>query len=270
MMENSKKKNIKIYAIFFGAMAICLIAGLCCGYIIAKIKKAGNFEDGIAALKGYLIQILPVGYAGVVGILLLVLLGFFLSCKRMYKKLEQKAGGENAESDWEDELLDALEQKLNYPAILANSLIILSVFSLGWLVYLREILEYGQHGAEKAILIINIVLMLLSDIAGMLVMHGCVKIEKKLNPEKEGNIFDLRFNAVWHGSCDEAQKMMVYQAAYQAFKNTNTICEILCMISFIGIFLFDTGIYPLICICVIWFVNLISYMIKAAKLEKTN
>ena len=54
------------------------------------------------------------------------------------------------ESEWEDELLDTLEQKLNRPAILANSLIILSVFSLGWLVYLREILEYGQHGAEKS------------------------------------------------------------------------------------------------------------------------
>ncbi len=42
----------------------------------------------------------------------------------------------------------------------------------------------GSMGQKKAILIINIVLMLLSDIAGMLVMHGCVKIDKKLNPEK--------------------------------------------------------------------------------------
>ncbi len=35
------------------------------------------------------------------------------------------------ESEWEDELLDTLEQKLNRPAILANSLIILSVFFTG-------------------------------------------------------------------------------------------------------------------------------------------
>ena len=103
-MENSKKKNIKIYAIFFGAMAICLIAGLFCGYITAKIKKAESFEDGIAALKGYLIQVLPVGYAGVVGILLLLLLGFFLSCKRMYKNWNEK----QAERMWN------LSGRMNY------------------------------------------------------------------------------------------------------------------------------------------------------------
>jgi hypothetical protein len=93
-------------------------------------------------------------------------------------------------------------------------------------------------------------------------------IEKKLNPEKQGNILDLEFQKVWLDSCDEAQKLMVYKAGYTAYQSTNIACLILTLAAFICSVIFQTDMLALIFVCIIWFVTNMSYMIRAARLEK--
>lgn len=69
-------------------------------------------------------------------------------------------------------------------------------------------------------------------------------------------------------SCDEAQRMTLYQAGYRAFLNTNITCVVLFVISFVCAVLFQTGLLAFVMIGVIWFVNNMTYMIQGAKLEK--
>lgn len=69
-------------------------------------------------------------------------------------------------------------------------------------------------------------------------------------------------------SCDEAERLIVYRAGYQAFLSTNVVCLILCIVIFIFTFLFKTDIMGFVYVCMILLVNNVSYMMRAAKLER--
>ncbi len=67
-------------------------------------------------------------------------------------------------------------------------------------------------------------------------------------------------------SCDEAERLIVYRAGYQAFLSTNVVCLILCIVTFIFTFLFKTDIMGFVYVCMILLVNNVSYMMRVAKL----
>lgn len=69
-------------------------------------------------------------------------------------------------------------------------------------------------------------------------------------------------------SCDEAERLIMYRAGYQAFLSTNVVCLILCIVIFIFTFLFKTDIMGFVYVCMILLVNNVSYMTRAAKLER--
>lgn len=259
-MENKKEDDKKIYIIFIAVMVVLYGAGYLAGRLIAKGEKNGNLEVLLTSMKNTLTVTVPLLFILLAVVSLIVVLMLYLSCKKMYKKLQD---------DPNDDLWDLLEDKLNVPMILVNAMQIVDVFFFGFIIWLAEFASYGKNGDfETVVVVADFILFVLVLVAGMLVPKGIVDIEKKLNPEKQGNVFDFRFEKVWFSSCDEAQKLIAYKAAYHAFKNTNVACVILWILSFLGMFIFKTGIHPLLYVCVIWLVNTLSYMLRAAKLEK--
>lgn len=259
-MKNKKVNDKKIYMIFIIVMVALFGAGYLIGSFVAKLEKSYSLEEIMATIKETLAVIIPPLFVVLAVAFLIAVFTSYNSCKRMYRKLQD---------DPDDELWDVLENKMNVPMILANVMQIANVFFIGCILSIVEFAPYGKEdGLQKAILIMDVILFVLLLVTELLISKGVVDMEKKLNPEKQGNVFDFKFNEVWFSSCDEAQKMITYQAAYQAFKGTNTTCVILCFLSLIGVVLFQTGIYPMLCICAIWLVNNLSYMLRAAKLEK--
>lgn len=111
-------------------------------------------------------------------------------------------------------------------------------------------------------------MFVIATILEIVIQKLILDIEKKLNPEKQGNVLDFNFQKVWMNSCDEAEKLIVYKAGYKAFLNTNITCIILCMVAFVVTLLFKPDVLALVFVCIIWFANNLSYMLKAAKLEK--
>ncbi len=98
-----------------------------------------------------------------------------------------------------------------------------------------EFVSYGKNGGYEAVIVIaDCIFFVVLLAVELLVPKGIVDIEKKLNPEKQGNVFDFKFNEVWLSCCDEAQKLMTYQAAYKAFMDTNITCIVLYILTFIG------------------------------------
>lgn len=260
-MKSNKKNDRKIYITFFVVMAVLYGIGYLVGKSIAKGEKSGSLQAVIGALKSWLTTAVPPLYL-VLAIVFLVAVGvLYTACKKMYQR--QQEHPEN------DDLLDSLEDRLNWPLILANAMQTINIFFFGCVGWLVEFHSYGKNGGyETVIVIADSVLFFVILAVGMLVSKGVVDIEKKLNPEKQGNVFDFKFNEVWLSSCDEAQLLMVYKAAYKAFMDTNYVGIALCIITFIGMFIFKTGIYPMFCVCVIMLVNNLSYMLRAAKLER--
>ncbi|MDY3908276.1 MAG: DUF3169 family protein [Eubacterium sp.] len=257
---NKKKSNKKIYIIFIAVMVALYGIGYLTGKLLAKGENSGNLEHLITSLKQFLVNVTPPLYALLAIISLFLVWFFYFTCKKMHRELQKNP---------DDAFWDLLEYKMNVPIILANAMQILNVFFFGCILCITEFASYGKDGGfETAVVIIDCILFLLILVVTILVSGGIVKIEKELNPEKQGNVFDFRFNEVWFESCDEAQKMIVYKASYHAFKCTNITCMVLWIASFVGMFALKTGIYPLLCVCLIWLVNTLSYMLRAAKLER--
>lgn len=125
-----------------------------------------------------------------------------------------------------------------------------------------------MSGYQSAMWVIAVAMFVITMAIEILIPKLTVDIEKKLNPEKRGNALDFQFRKVWMSSCDEAERLIVYRAGYQAFLSTNVVCLILCIVTFIFTFLFKTDIMGFVYVCIILLVNNVSYMMRAAKLER--
>ncbi|MGN0496422.1 MAG: DUF3169 family protein [Lachnospiraceae bacterium] len=259
--KSNKKSNAKIYITFIIVLVILYSVGYAAGTLVAKAEKNGSMDTMLATLKDSLTFIIPPLFPSLAVIFMITVLVLFLSCRKMYKKLQDHPE--------DDDLWDTLEEKLNCPLILANVMQITDVFFFACIIWLAEATSYGNNGGyETAILVADVISFIVVLIVGLFITKGTVDLEKKLNPEKQGNVFDFHFNEVWLASCDEGQKLITYQAAYKAFQNTNAACAILWILAFMGMFIFKTGIFPVLYICIIWLVNNVSYMLRAAKLER--
>lgn len=95
-----------------------------------------------------------------------------------------------------------------------------------------------------------------------------VNLEKLINPEKEGSIYDTNFQKKWLNSCDELEQLCIYKSGYASFKCTNATCLILWLITIFTSQVFHTGLYPVLLIGIIWFVSTLSFQLEAHKLDK--
>jgi hypothetical protein len=253
--KKSSKSNRKILLIFIAILAASMVGGFIFGRLMVRAEETVTLVNFARDTREFFVRAIPVLFviASVLGMILS--LTSFLRCNAMYKKLQNDR--EN------DDLWDALEEKLNQPIILTNSfyMVILCLFFCC-------LITENRAAYSSAVFIAIFLLFVASCVMGILIPKMTIDIEKKLNPEKQGNVLDLEFQKVWMDSCDEAQKMIAYKAGYKAFQSTNAACLVLILAAFICSVAFQTDLVALIFVCIIWFVNNLSYMIRAAKLEK--
>jgi len=101
-------------------------------------------------------------------------------------------------------------------------------------------------------------------IAAMYLQNMLVNQTKLLNPEKQGNTLDPKFQQEWFDSCDEAEKAQIGAASYKSYQATSkAIITALVVLIFISFWL-PVGPVPVIAVCGIWFVQYYTY-IKAVK-----
>jgi uncharacterized membrane protein len=253
--KKGSKSNQKILLIFIAILAASMVGGFVFGRLMANAEDTVTLVNLARDIKEFFVRAIPVVFVITFVLGMILSLTSFLRCHMMYKNLQNDR--EN------DDLWDALEEELNQPIILTNSffMVILCLF------FCCLITE--KQAAYSSVVFITIFLLFVTFcVMGILIPKMTIDIEKKLNPEKQGNILDLEFQKVWMDSCDEAQKMIAYKAGYKAFQSTNAACLILILTAFICSVAFQTDLVALIFVCVIWFVNNLSYMIRAAKLEK--
>lgn len=100
------------------------------------------------------------------------------------------------------------------------------------------------------------------------IQQKVVDLSKEMNPEKKGSVYDIRFQSKWMDSCDEAEKMQVYQAAYSAFKVTNIAFMIVWLFAFLAIEFAGTGVFACVMISILWGIHVSVYCFKTIQLSK--
>ncbi len=260
-MNNKKKERSdkRILLTFILMVAACGVIGYFFGMITAKTEETDTFAQAVEVMKDAVIQSFPVLFMIVAVLSIIIPAIAYIRCHKMYQKLQ-------ADRD-NDELWDHLEDALNGPLITSSLFSIANMCLFLCFVY-GAVTDKLDERYGKTVLLIGLVVFVISTVMGIVIPHLVIKIEKELNPEKKGNVLDSKFREVWMDSCDEAQQLIVYKSAYKAFSNTNIVCIWLVAITFVCSMLFKTDILSMIVVCLVWFINTLSYMLHAAKLER--
>lgn len=95
-----------------------------------------------------------------------------------------------------------------------------------------------------------------------------VDATKRMNPEKQGSVYDTKFQKKWFESCDEAERIMIGQCAFKAYQAMSMTCLVLwAVFGLAGIF-FTGGFVPAMAVCIIWGVGQSVYSYWAIQLSK--
>lgn len=106
--------------------------------------------------------------------------------------------------------------------------------------------------------------------SGVIFSQKLVDLTKKLYPEKQGSVYDVKFNKVWLASCDEAERAVIAQAALSGYHAATSACLALWLLFVLTHMFFDTGLLPIFAVSAVWFISFLSYTRRAARLEKSG
>ena len=171
--------------------------------------------------------------------------------------------------DGEDELIyDEIDNKLSMilwittTAYIFSFFLIAASYSVGLAIFDNNKMFFN--------FIMSIVSFSIIMIEGIIIQQKCIDNIKKMNPEKRGSVYDMKFQKKWIDSCDEAEKIIIGKCAYKSCLVTNQICAILALLLAIGAFVFDIGFLPSFVVCIIWLVNQSIYYKEALHYSKVG
>jgi F0F1-type ATP synthase membrane subunit c/vacuolar-type H+-ATPase subunit K len=163
--------------------------------------------------------------------------------------------------DGEDEdYIDRVEKSIDITNIISSTELIFNTILFSCAVYFME-------KATLSHFIPLTVIFLLGLTATLVLNERCINLAKQLNPEKKGSAFDPKFYKKWMDSCDEAQKQLIWQAGFKAYRAANYACLVMWFIAMLLQMVLHYGLIPMICIGVIWLWMNTAYVSYAYKLE---
>lgn len=260
MSKDTKKKTDKqIFIRWVVIMVLAFLAGGVGGFFsVPAMELFEKVTSGIKINNELLLYLSLGGFLAVNVIGILITYFFYKKAKNMTENWD----GEN-----EDEL-DVIEDNLDYALLPISIVTSCNYFLFAVTAYVGLVVRAGGKFLPLILTMVDVVIFLGSSFIFVALQKKCVDLTKKLNPEKQGNIFDKNFSKDWLASCDEAQQMIIYKASFKAYQNAAPACQILWLISLIGMLSFDSGLLPTFCVSVIMLVMQVSYYMESKKLER--
>ncbi len=173
--------------------------------------------------------------------------GIYRSCRRAFLSW-----------DGEDEsAMDAVEQRLSY-APLASTLALIAdyFFFSAQVTYDYSLVLLAQFVVSLAAIV--------------LLQQWVVDLERRMNPEKQGSVYDVHFHKKWMDSCDEAEQRQMGQAAAKALHAGTYACLFTWLALFLLNYIFDFGLVPLAAVLVIFGVLQVSYTLECIRLGRQS
>lgn len=251
-----KKENRKALKIFIPMVILGGIGGGIFGFF-SQTMGIQNLADQIGELVAKILYVAS-PYGVIIAEVGALLAGLYTY--RKAKGLEVQISDDD-ESEVVYEKIDAL---LEHSMMAVNMGLIFGFMFFGCVMcYLIRYLEQNRVSVYIAV-----VVFILSSFL-MVRLNQCqVDMLKRLNPDKSGSVYDMKFHEKWEESCDEMEKLIIYRAGYKAYMAVNKACSALWCVFAILSTIFDYGPLPMVIITAIWLVLILSYYKEAVKLEK--
>ena len=254
-----KKEDSKKIPFFIIALVVLSVLGGIFGYLMASQEKS---LDAVLDFFKNNSQIVSIFFAVVFLIFGLVATIIAAVKLRIAKKLWAKE--EERDDNW-----DRIEDILSDICTFMSSTIIISFFLYGCAVYnIRGNLKPIDEGIRSLNILyyifftVSVLAILVYNFAYFYIQKKTVDLEKIMNPEKKGSLYDFGFQKKWYEGYDEAEKKQVGIASYKAFKIVNTTCSItLVLFLFLGMVV-NITIFPLLTAAVIWLSQIIAFGVE--------
>lgn len=242
----------------FGKFVVLIIVGTIAGGILgaASVWSMNAKESVVRVIQDILVIASPVAPI-VLNTALIVISAIILKKSRnVFKNWD----GEN------EEQIDRIEQWISYGIIATAVDMIFCFFFFGAGIYSGEVREFETNG--MLLFALNLFGIIYTLIVVTVFQKKFVNLEKEINPEKQGSVYDTKFQKVWLESCDEAERQIIYKSAYKAYQVTNTTCIGLWLVCVLGVMCWDFGIVPLFMVSLLWMVSTVSCSVESIRLSK--
>ena len=249
-MNNTSKnmsENRKALPKFLLVLIICMVIGFFCGMAAGFLSGTVAPEQFVKHLHEVLSNIAP--YAIWIGMIVFCTIAAFY-----YKQAVKLFNGWDEE---DEETINQAEMKINWSILYTTLSMIFNFFFFAVLMILEE--DFSGIGFVGFIVSIVVVILL---------QQKDVDLTRKMNPEKQGSIYDLNFQKKWVESCDENEIRQIGQASFKAFNVANYTCIALWVVALLISPVLHIGIFPVVIITVIWTVLQVSFILEAIRISK--
>lgn len=178
-------------------------------------------------------------------------------CLPMYFTSKREASGWNGE---DETVSSRIDRRLSIVMWINGIAVILSFFLLA------AAYTCGPAGSVP-LMALGVAGFAAVMVETIILQQKLVDLCKRLNPEKQGSVYDMKFQKTWLDSCDEAEKVLIGQCAYKAYSAAGYTCMILWMIFALTALFLGTGLLPVLAVCILWAVLQSAYSYWAIKLS---
>ncbi len=251
-IEN-KKSDKKALIIFIPCMLVSFVVGF-------FLSAMGNFmEENLAdvianGLNVFLEIVSPYANLAMNTLVIIICSIVLVNVKRRIKAWDGD----------DEEVYEKIEKNISVVLILSNLVFILSFFFFG------AGFDYCLHNTKTTTveLICYFAGFVIALIGNLMMNAGTVNLYKEMNPEKQGSVYAMDFGKQWEKSCDEAEKMQIYKAAFKSYSFCNTFYVFLWLFCLLGNEIWHYGIMPATIVIVVWLAQFISCQAYAAYYSK--
>lgn len=233
---NERSENRKALPKFFVTMALSLLGGGVLGFVIGCSRVFGL--EAAALAEGLSAALSAATPWGIPATSVLTLGACFLLYRTAAGKYAAWGGGD------EDETSASIDVLLSWTLLLSAVQLLFNLF------FLAAFCIYHLDGNIDGLTLVGV--FLLSCGLVIFAQQKAVDLERKMNPEKRGSVYDTKFQKKWLDSCDESERRQIGEASYQAYTVTNRVCLWLWMVLVILSLVFDIGLLPVLTVMIPW------------------
>lgn len=238
MKDSVKQDNRRALPKFLAVVVCAALLGGIGGFFGAMAADEGTLEAIRAGLDRMMRLIGPWGIPAS-GVLLL------FPAWLCYRSACKQYGAWDPDSE---EGTEEIERRMNLSMLLTTLGMIFDFF------FLAASFQFAQP-------LLNSALFLLSLVCITLLQQKIVDLTRRMNPEKQGSIYEMKFQKTWFASCDEAERAQIGQASFQAFRTASVACMIVWLVLTLLNFTAGTGLLPVLAVLVVLGVLQVSYIL---------
>ena len=254
MDKKEKGENRKALPRFALTMVGSLLAGGVLGFFIG-ISRIFGAETAVLAerLNAVLAAITP---WGIPATSVVTLGACFILYRSAAKKYAAWDGGD------EDETSQSIELALSWVLLLSAVQLLINFF------FMAALCVYCMDADINVLGLIGVFILSCGGV--IFAQQKTVDLERKMNPEKHGSVYDTKFQKKWLESCDESERQQIGQACYRTYMVSTRFCLGLWLVLVILSMVFEMSILPVFILLLVWGVMQVTYTLECIRLSKRS